>query len=98
MESVKLPWNLYQKHNVSSAQGQRASGETKSRGQSLKEIDRSLNMRKKVRISQKKLIESFERSYIIFSQGASVSLLTLVTSGGFLLSSFPALRTHPTEH
>lgn len=55
MESVKLPWNLYQKHNVSSAQGQRASGETKSREQSLKEIDQSLNMRKKVRISQKKV-------------------------------------------
>lgn len=52
---------------------------------------------KKVRISQKKL-ESFERSYIIFSQGASVSVLTLVTSGGFLLTSSPALRTHPTEH
>lgn len=54
--------------------------------------------RKQGLVRKKKVDKSFERSYIIFLQGASVSLLTLVTSGEFRLTSSPALRTHPTEH
>lgn len=70
----------------------RAPAETKNGG------PKSEYKRQKSEDESGKKVESFDCSYIIFSRGPSVSLLTLVTSGAFLLSSSPALWSHPTEH